>query len=93
MRQFPKDHSLTADEVGSMDVMAILVSNQPFDYPAINKRMNESGARGLDARLVDVLGNELLGADRQAYTDGETIGAKADASANALAIVLEIEKR
>lgn len=93
MRQFPKDHSLTADEVGSMDVMAILVSNQPFDYPAITMRMNESGASGLDARLVDVLASELLSADQPAYADGETIGAKADASSNALAIVLEIEKR
>jgi len=93
MRQFPKDQSLTADNVGTVDVMAILVANQPMDYPKINTEMNAAPARGLDARLSAALRDELVGADRPAYSDGETLGAEAEASANALAIVLEIEKR
>lgn len=93
LRQFPKDQSLTADEVGTVDVMAVLVTNQPFDYPAIATKMNGSGARGLDARLTRVLGAELLAPDRAEYTSGETFGATAAASTNALAIVIEVEKR
>lgn len=93
MRIFPKDQSLTADEIGSMDVMAILVANQPLDYPKINEAMKASGAKGLDAKLVAVLGDELIDANTPVYSQGETFGAKAPASRNTLAIVLEIEKR
>jgi len=93
MRQFPKDNSLTADDVGNMDVMAILVANQAFDYPAINSRMTSLPQRGLDAKLAAVLGSELLSADAATYSSGETFGAGAKATTNALAIVLQIDKR
>lgn len=93
MRQFPKDNSLTADDVGNMDVMAILVANQAFDYPAINSQMTSARERGLDAKLAAVLGKELLGADAANYSSGETFGAGARATTNALAIVLQIDKR
>ena len=92
-RQFPKDNSLTADEVGTVDVMAILVANQAFDYPAINTQMTSASARGLDAKLEAVLGAELFDANAATYSEGETFGASAPATRNALAIVLEIEKR
>lgn len=92
-RVFPKDQSLTADEVGNMDVMAILVANQPLDYPKITEAMNASAAQGLDAKLAAALGDELTGADTPAYAEGETFGAKAPATKNTLAIVLQIDKR
>jgi hypothetical protein len=92
-RIFPRDQSLTADEVGDMDVMAILVANQPMDYPKINDAMKASPAQGLDAKLAAVLGDELTAADAPTYTEGETFGAKAPAETNTLAIVLQIDKR
>lgn len=92
-RVFPKDQSLTADEVGSMDVMAILVANQPLDYPKINEAMKASTAQGLDAKLTAVLGDELIDAGTPAYSQGETFGAKAPAVKNTLAIVLQIDKQ
>ncbi|MFT3885556.1 MAG: C1 family peptidase [Flavobacteriales bacterium] len=92
-RVFPKDHSLTADEVGTTDVMAILVTNQPFDYPKINEQLKSNAAKGLDAKLAAVLGNELTPANEPTYSEGETFGADAPAQRNALAIVLEIEKK
>jgi C1A family cysteine protease len=92
-RIFPRDQSLTADEVGDMDVMAILVANQPMDYPKINDAMKASPAQGLDAKLAAVLGDELTAAYAPTYTEGETFGAKAPAEKNTLAIVLQIDKR
>ena len=53
--------------------------------------MRASKAEGLDAKLREVLGDEL-NANVQ-FTDGETIGATSDGGRNALAIVLELEKR
>lgn len=92
-RVFPKDQSLTADEVGTTDEMAILVTNQPFDYPKINELLKANAAKGLDAKLAAVLGNELTPATEPTYAEGETFGANAPTTRNALAIVLEIDKR
>nr|MBP9138490.1 hypothetical protein [Flavobacteriales bacterium] len=82
---------LKADDEGTVDVMAILITNQPFDYPKLNEAMLASTAQGLDAKLNEVLGSELAMDVR--YTDGQTIGASSSAGKNALAIVLELEKK
>jgi hypothetical protein len=49
-RVFPSDQSLTADEVGTTDVMAIVVANQPLDYPKLNEALKASSAKGMDAK-------------------------------------------
>jgi hypothetical protein len=90
---FPKDQSLTADEVGTTDVMAIVVANQPLDYPKLNEALKASSAKGMDAKLAAVLGQELTPADAPDYTEGQTFGAKVAANKTALAIVLEIDKQ
>jgi C1A family cysteine protease len=92
-RVFPKDQSLTADEVGTTDVMAIVVANQPLDYPKLNEALKASSAKGMDAKLAAVLGQELTPADAPDYTEGQTFGAKVAANKTALAIVLEIDKQ
>ena len=92
-RIFPKDQSLTADEVGSTDVMAILVADQPLDYPKINAAMKANAAQGLDAKLAAVVGNELIDAGTPTYSEGGTFGAKTPAEKTTLAIVLKIEKQ
>jgi hypothetical protein len=90
-RLFPSDHSLEPDEVGDRDQIAILVTNQPFDYPRINELLKASTAQGLKAKLDAVIGNELA-TDVQ-YRDGATIGASSAQRRNALAIVLELDKQ
>ncbi|MBK7296395.1 MAG: hypothetical protein IPI91_06935 [Flavobacteriales bacterium] len=90
-RLFPNDYSLKADDEGTVDVMAILITNQPFDYPKLNEAMLAGTAPSLDAKLNEVLGSELAMDVR--YTDGQTIGASSSAGKNALAIVLELEKK
>lgn len=92
-RVFPKDQSLTADEVGTTDVMAIVVYNQPVDYPKVNEDMKRSTAKGLEAKLASALGDELMSADGLSYSEGATFGAKGPASSNAVAFVLKIDKR
>jgi C1A family cysteine protease len=92
-RVFPKDQSLTADEVGTTDVMAILVYNQAVNFPQLNEVMKTSAAKGLEAKLVGALGTELMNADGLAYSEGPTFGAAGPASSNAVAFVLKIDKR
>ncbi|MBK8497649.1 MAG: peptidase C1 [Flavobacteriales bacterium] len=93
MRQFPKDHSIELDDVGTTDVIAIMVANQPFDYPNLVERMNGVRAPGLGQRLSAVLREELLDGDAADYTSGDTFGANGPAAANAMAVVLRIDKR
>ncbi len=90
-RLFPSDHSLQPDEVGDRDQIAILVTNQPFDYPRINEQLLASPAQGLQAKLAAVLGDELA-TDVQ-YRDGATISASSTQGRNAVAFVLELDKR
>jgi hypothetical protein len=77
----------------AQDEMAIVVANQPLDYPKLNEAMKANSAKGLEAKLAAVLGNELISSDAPAYTEGETFGAKTPASKTTLAIVLAIDKQ
>lgn len=92
-RQFPRDQSMTADEVGTTDVMTILVYREAIDFNKVDAALKASTAPGMDAKLNAVLGNELTDAASMRYTMGKTFGAAGAASKAAMAIVLEIEKR
>ena len=92
-RQFPRDQSMTADDVGTTDVMTILVYNQAIDFTKLDAALKASVAKGMDAKLNAVLGNELSDANSLTYTQGRTFGASGPASKAAMAVVLEIEKR
>jgi hypothetical protein len=93
-RIFPKDQSMTVDDIGTRDVMAILVYNQPIDFPTVDKQMKANPATGLDGKLAAVLSDELIDPTNVNYTavDG-SFGASCDASRNAVALVIEVEKR
>lgn len=92
-RQFPRDQSMTADDGGTTDVMTILVYNQAIDFTKLDAALKASVAKGMDAKLNAVLGNELSDANSLTYTQGWTFGASGPASKAAMAVVLEIEKR
>ena len=85
---------MTVDEVGTRDGMSILVYNQPIDFPAVDKQLKANSATGMDQKLAAVLGNELIDATQVNYsaTDG-AFGASCDATRNAVAFVIEVEKR
>lgn len=92
-RIFPRDQSMTADEVGTTDVMTILVYDQAIDFEKLDAALKASTVSGMDAKLSAVLGNELADAGTLTYTQGRTFGASGAASRSAMALVLEIEKR
>lgn len=92
-RVFPKDQSLTADQVGTTDVISILVADQPLDFPKINAAMTQSTAQGLDAKLAAALGDELGAAESFSYSEGETFGVRGPTQRPSLAVVLKIDKK
>lgn len=92
-RQFPRDQSMTADTVGTTDVMTILVYREAVDFNKVDAALKASTAPGMDGKLNAVLGSELSDAASMRYTAGKTFGAAGPATKAAMAIVLEIEKR
>lgn len=90
-RLFPRDHSLQPDSTDVREVIAIVVTNQPFDYADIEKQLKANAAQGLKAKLDAVLGDEL--ANDVQYRDGSTISASSKQGRNSMAIVLELDKR
>ncbi|MEZ4739732.1 MAG: C1 family peptidase [Flavobacteriales bacterium] len=92
-RIFPRDQSMTADDVGELDVMAILVYGQSVDFTRIDEAMKRSTATGLAGRINDVLSDELVAPNSLTYSQGTTFGIKGPATQAGMAMVLEIEKR
>jgi len=58
-RLFPKDYSLQADNVGSKDYLAVVVTKKPLDYKALNESISKSRSGSFSAKVTDALGSQL----------------------------------
>ncbi|MFM2388216.1 MAG: hypothetical protein RL660_2973 [Bacteroidota bacterium] len=92
VRLFPKDHSLQVDNVGTRDRMAIVVTKQPIDYNALNKKIN-TAAGSFDAKVRAALGGMAI-SNVQYQSDGQTMQftTQAPADNKAVACVVEVTK-
>ena len=91
-RLFPKDYSMTADELGNRDRIAVVVSKEELDYNQLNRRINTSRQRSYATKLRDALGNYQLQNVR--FQAGEVISFAAEArDKGAVGVVIEIDKR
>jgi Papain family cysteine protease len=59
-RVFPKDKSMTPDSIGTRDEMAVVVSQQPLDWYALNNAISQNPGRDYAARLNAALGDKLI---------------------------------
>ncbi len=59
-RLFPKDKSMTPDSIGTRDEMAVVVSQQPLDWYALNNTISQNPGRDYAARLNAALGDKLI---------------------------------
>jgi len=90
-RLFPKDYSMSPDDLGNRDRIAIVVSKEPLNFQALNQRIN--GARGntYAEKLKNALGDLRIRTTR--FQTGNTIQFEAERDGrNAVAMVLEIDK-
>lgn len=91
-RLFPKDYSMTADEIGNQDYIAIVVSKEPLDYQQLNSRMTSSRQRSYTLKLKEALGNELV--TDVNFKAGNTVSFSANTSGkSAVGMVIAIDKR
>ena len=92
-RLFPNDHSLVADNEGSKDYMAIVVSKTPVDYDKLNSLINNSGGISYQEKITKALQSQLI-PNVTFNSNGETINANANTQGKSImAVVLEIDKK
>lgn len=93
VRLFPKNESLYPDEIGSTDIMAIVVSKRELDYQALNRSLNQNKGSRMSERLNAALKNRLI--PGVSYKGGEQISfdGKLSGSKDAVAIVMSIDKK
>jgi hypothetical protein len=89
-RLFPKDYSMQADEVGSKDFMAIVVTKQPLDYKSLNAAINAAGGT-YEQKLASALKGKLV--QNVNFLPGETISFTANAAQQeCVMMVIEVDK-
>lgn len=91
-RIFPRDYSMVADEVGSTDYIAVVVSKKEIDFKQLNGRINSSRQKAYADKLKEALANERI--ERVTFKDGKTVAFSADTKGkNAVGIVIALDKR
>jgi predicted RecA/RadA family phage recombinase len=58
-RLFPKDYSLQADNVGSKDYVAVVVTKKPLDYKALSESISKSRSGSYSAKVAEALGSQI----------------------------------
>lgn len=91
-RLFPKNQSLEADNIGSKDRIAIVVSKEALDYKQLNETIN--AARGdYRAKVMEALGSSAISNIQYNSANG-TIGFRVTTENNqAVASIIEIDKQ
>ena len=91
-RLFPKDYSMTADELGNKDRIAIVVTKEPIDFEAMNQRINRSSAATYSGRLQAALADQSI--SQVSFQAADAIGFSCNTQGkNAVGMVIEIDKR
>lgn len=92
-RLFPRDYSLRPDSIGTQDVMAVVITKKPVDYKALNDKINRTTSGGMEERIRNALGTELVGDARFNDANGRAVLATPLNGANAVAVVIRVSKQ
>lgn len=58
-RLFPRDYSMVADDKGTVDKIAVLITKRPIDYSDLNEKLSTSSGSSFEDKVIRVLGAEL----------------------------------
>ena len=86
--------SLTADDVGTRDSIAVVISPKPLDFKALNARITAQSARDYAGKLKAALGRSLDTGVRARTRDQLIELASSETSPDKVhALVIEFDKR
>lgn len=90
-RVFPKDYSMTLDQVGNKDFIAILVSKKELDYKSLNQAITASRQQGYANKVKEALSNRRI--TNVKFQTSSTVSFDATTEGKeAVAMVIEIDK-
>ncbi|HHM20770.1 MAG TPA: peptidase C1 [Bacteroidetes bacterium] len=90
-RLFPRDHSMTPDNIGNRDYIAIVVSKKELDWNVLNSRINASRRPTYIAKVRDAIGSEEVPNVRFSAPDAVEFSCNLNGK-NIVATVIEIDK-
>ncbi len=93
-RLFPRKESITADQVGNKDIMAVVVSKQQLDYNALNASINASTKTDFASKLNDaVAANAIKNVSFGSGANGSMYFKSAGDEKSVVACIVEIDKQ
>lgn len=91
-RLFPSDYSMQADNIGTEDYMAVVISSTPLDYNQVNTAINKAPGSSYQAKVNAALASQMM--TGVSYTAGNTIGFSGKLAPNTcVAVVMKIAKK
>lgn len=91
-RVFPRDKSMTPDEIGSKDYIAILVSKKPLDFKTLNAKFNANKTKDYQQRINEIMEDEII--DDVKFNIDNKINFTAEIKEkNVVPIIIEISKK
>jgi hypothetical protein len=92
-RLFPRDKSLTADSIGTRDMMAVVVSKKSLDWYHLNQQISQNPQQDYAARLNAALGSQLIkGVRYQSSGKGSMQFSTSGTDNDVVACIVEIDK-
>jgi len=92
-RVFPADYSLMVDDIGTQDIMCVILSKTELDINAINDKINMDRNGTYEMRVKKALGNNLISTDYLKYQTGDKIQVQVkDTPANAIPFIIVVNK-
>ncbi len=91
-RLFPKDYSMTLDQVGNRDRMAIVISKKPINYQVLNRQINQNRSPEYMMRVVESLAEDFV-PECDFQVEGSVAFDCATRGKNVLAVIVEVDKR
>ncbi len=91
-RIFPRDYSMTLDDKGTTDWIAVVVSKKELDFNKLNKQFNSSTSNSYPGKLTPALRNQLV--DNVQFRGGNMVQFQTDVrDKNAVVLFVAIDKR
>ncbi len=90
-RIFPKDYSLKADNLGTTDYIAVVVTKEAIDFNQANTLINQSNQRDYYRKVLETFASQHV--ENVKFKGGEAVEFACDLNGkNAVVTVLEIDK-
>lgn len=92
-RVFPADYSLMVDDIGTKDVMCVILSKTELDINEINDFVNNNRTESYESRVKKALGKELIPTEFLQSQAGNKLKVQVkDTPSNAIPFFIEINK-